>query len=71
MSNLLRCFGFTENRLHLGQTQTVPVWFGSRFALFFERFGSALGLHCFSSLELSHEPQCKPNAEGKVLLALC
>ena len=22
MSNLLRCFGFTENRLHLGQTQT-------------------------------------------------
>ena len=32
MSNLLRCFGFTENRLHLGQTQTVPVWFGSRFA---------------------------------------
>ena len=36
MSNLLRCFGATENRLHLGQTQTVPVWFGSRFALFFE-----------------------------------
>ena len=34
--SLLRCFGFTENRLHLGQTQTVPVWFGSRFALFFE-----------------------------------
>ena len=28
MSNLLRCFGSTENRLHLGQTQTVPVWFG-------------------------------------------
>ena len=45
MSNLLRCFGFTENRLHLGQTQTY-------------RFGSALGLHCFSSpcilLTLTH-----------------
>ena len=35
------------------------------------RFGSALGLHCFSSLELSHEPQSKPNAEGKFLLAVC
>ena len=32
------------------------------------RFGSALGLHCFSSLELSHEPQCKPKAEGKFYL---
>ncbi len=29
------------------------------------KLGSALGLHCFSRLELSREPQCKPNAEGK------
>ena len=48
MSNLLRCFGFTENRLHLGQTQTY-------------RFGLALGLHCFSSLELSHVLQYAPS----------
>ena len=48
MSNLLRCFGFTENRLHLGQTQTY-------------RFGSALGLHCFSRLELSHVPKYAPS----------
>ena len=59
MSNLLRCFGFTENRLHLGQTQTVPVWFGSRFALFFEsRTQSRTKVRSFvlalSALHLTH-----------------
>ena len=82
MSNLLRCFGFTENRLHLGQkqckskaetklvlamlrrslrslTQTVPVWFGSRFALFFEsRTQSRTSVRSFvlalSTLHLTH-----------------
>ena len=60
MSNLLRCFGFTANRLHLGQTQTY-------------RFGSALGLHCFSSLELSHVPKYAPSfslSAPCILLAL-
>ena len=55
MGKLLRCFVFTENRLHLSPTQTY-------------RFGSALGLHGFSRFGLSHEPQCKPNAEGKFYL---
>ena len=42
MSNLLRCFGFTENRLHLGKAQ-------ASLAL--------LSVHCFSRLELSHVPK--------------
>ena len=84
MSNLLRCFGATENRLHLGQKQckskaetklVLAMLRRSLRSLESKlkpcRFGSALGLHCFSSLELSHEPQSKPNAEGKFLLALC
>ena len=81
MSNLLRCFGATENRLHLGQKQckskaetklVLAMLRRSLRSLESKlkpcRFGSALGLHCFSSLELSHEPQCKPKAEGKFYL---
>ena len=77
MSNLLRCFGATENRLHLGQKQckskaetklVLAMLRRSLRSLESKlkpcRFGSALGLHCFSSLELSHEPQCKANAES-------
>ena len=51
MSNLLRCFGFTGSRLHLGQTQTY-------------RFGLAEVCTVFSGLEPSHEQQSKPNAES-------
>ena len=74
MSNLLRCFGATENRLHLGQKQckskaetklVLAMLRRSLRSLESKlkpcRFGSALGLHCFSSLELSHVLQYAPS----------
>ena len=69
--------GFAEDWLHLGQKQckskaetklVLAMLRRSLRSLESKlkpcRFGSALGLHCFSSLELSHEQQCKPNAES-------
>ena len=50
MGNLLRCFGFTESRLHLGIAQ-------ANLALPAVR-------DCLSRLERSHEQQSKPNAES-------
>ena len=49
MSNLLRCFGFTENKLHLGQKQCKAVCHNEQSA------------SLLSSLELSHVLQYAPS----------
>ena len=49
MSNLLRCFGFTENKLHLGQKQCKAVCPNEQSA------------SLLSSLELSHVLQYAPS----------